>query len=275
MTRLSVLAWFVSCMAAAGQEIGPLLNTARGRVPAAAAAVQNRHLQDVQSIAAYWARPGVWQGGDRRNIDQTYAYLSSMERWAAGNQGLALALAGAYRQLAQIQEVYARDAAIAAYATSARLYQPWVGSRAALRGDLIWLTNRYYGLAGFAPGWAPAYWVRPVEGVDALRATAVPQAVSGPPPFVELPSGVDMPEELRSKFMEIASAVHTTHLAAQPIRESVASMGLATSMKDLIRMQSNLEFARDAILQGKFKEAEENLGIASALAKRAGKAFGQ
>lgn len=269
--RSSLLVFALMCGA---QDIGPLLDAAKGRAPRSAGAVGANHVNDVNAVLNYWARPGVWNGGNRVYLDQSFAYLSSLEAYAAQNQALAVALASAYRQLALVQEPYARDSAYAAYAVSARLYNRWAAVNPAYRNELIWLSNRYYGLSGIAPVWAPSYWVRPVEGLDALRATATPVYVPPPPGMVAWPEGADGPDELRQKFSEVSAAVHTAHLAAQPIRESVAGMGQAVSVKEIARMQSLLELAQEQIRQKNFTGARENLDIAGVLAKRVAKTFG-
>ncbi len=261
----------------AGQEIGPLLEGIQRRVPGAGAAAGVGHVRDVNSVLSYWSRPGVWAGGDRRYLDRSYSYLNAMQAYAANDPALAIAVASAYRQMALIQEPYAREASLAAYAASAQLYTRWVGVHPGLRSQLSWLSGRAYGLAGVVPAWGAAYYVKPLEGLDAVRANAQPQAVAPPPEMVAWPEGVQGPAELQDRFMTAATTVLTTHLAAQPVKESVAGLGQTLhpdTAKGLGMMQSMMELARSQVVAGKFDEARESVSRAEAYAKRAGKALG-
>ncbi|MBY0373196.1 MAG: hypothetical protein K2Q23_04330 [Bryobacteraceae bacterium] len=279
-SNASVAVWLWAA-SLGGQQIESMLNTFGGRAPRGAAAVRDLHVRDVNSLANYWSRPGAWRGGNRATLDRSYAYLESLRPFAGGNAALAIALAGAYRQLASAQEPYARDGALAAYAASALLYSRWVGSQPGLRDDLVWVAGRVNGLGGTLPFLAAVPFGGPPrvpQGLDAVRAQAIPQAVPPPPERWRWPSGVQAPPALRERFEGAAVAVRTAHLTVQPIRESVASLGQSLhpdTLGDLAKMESRMEMAVEQIRAGQFEEAGESLQIAEALARRVGKQFGQ
>lgn len=259
-----------------------MLDQFRGRVPAIPnAPVGQRVIGDVNALATYWSRPGVWRGGSRLDLDRSYAYLDSLQPFALRHAGLAIAVAGAYRQLAVLQEPYARDAALSAYSASALLYSRWLGADPGLRNDLVWVAGRVQGLGGTLPFLAGIPFGGPPrtpDGFDAVRMNARPLPVPELPERVIWPAGAKAPAELRAQFESVAASVDATYLAVQPIRESVASLGQSLhpdTLADLSRMQAMLELARQEILEGAFEDARQNLQIAGALAKRVGKQFGR
>jgi len=263
------------------QDIGVMLQGFNGRVPGANGTVGDQHVRDVNALSAYWARPGAFRGGNRMHLDRSLTYLGALQPFALRNPALAVALASAYRQMGTVQEPYYRDAALSSYTSSALLYSRLAGGNPAMRGDLVWLSGRVNGLGGTLPflmsyplGGPP----KAPEGLDAVKANATPLRVEGPPALVELAAGTQAPAELREEFVSVAATVRATHLAIQPVKESVASMGQPLhpdTLRDLSRMQTLTETAKAQIGEGKFDEAKENLGIASALAKRVRKQFGQ
>jgi hypothetical protein len=214
------------------------------------------------------------------HLDRSMTYLGALQPFALRNPALAIALAGAYRQLGTVQEPYYRDGALSSYTSSALLYSRLAGGNPGLRNDLVWLSGRVNGLGGTLPFLMPFPMGGPPkapEGFDAVRANAQPLRVDPAPALVELPADTKAPSELREQFVSAAAAARATHLAVQPVKESVASMGQPLhpdTLRDLTRMQAMVESAKAQIGEGRFDEAKESLGIADALAKRVRKSFG-
>lgn len=276
----NVAAWLLTA-SLWGQQIDGLLNTFASRAPRSGRAVGSSHVRDVNTLANYWSRPGVWRGGNRAPLDRSYAYLESLRPYAAANAPLAIALAGAYRQLAAVQEPFARDGALSAYLASALLYSRWVGAQPALRDDLVWVSGRVAGLGGTLPFFTAVPFggqPRAPEGLDAVRAQAIPQSVPPPPEPWKWPRDARAPGALREQFETAAIAVRTAHAVVQPIRESVASLGQSLhpdTLSDLAKMEARMEMAVEQIREGQVAEARESLQIAEALARRVSKQFGQ
>lgn len=280
-SRNSLLPLLAAAAVFAQGELGGMLDGFQRRLPGANADAGEQHVRDVNALTAYWGRPNVWRGGGRQPLDRSAAYLGALQPFALRNPALAVALAGAWRQIGLVQEPYARDGALSAYNSSALLYSRVAGANPGARDNLLWLQGRVGGLGGTLPfllnfpvGGAP----RPPQGLDAVRANAIPVKVAPVPALVECPANANAPAELREQFSAVAATVHATHAAVQPVKESVAAMGQTLHpdvVRDTARMQSLTEQARDQIAAGQFEAAKENLGIAQALAQRVGKQFGR